>query len=58
MWTILNDIFCTFSKAPTATFHDVKHNVLSSNADWSRSLYVTCGSDKALKVTYNIIIKL
>jgi len=37
-------------KAPTATFHDVKHNVLASNADWSRSLYVTCGSDKALKI--------
>ncbi|XP_053141086.1 WD repeat and FYVE domain-containing protein 2 isoform X2 [Hemicordylus capensis] len=37
-------------RAPTATFHDSKHNVLHVHFDTTRGWLLTCGTDKIIKL--------
>lgn len=37
-------------KAPTVTFHDLKHNVVVSAPDWKKLLLATSGSDRVVKI--------
>ena len=38
------------SRFPLATFHDVRHNVLHMDFDVTRSLLLTTGNDRVMKV--------
>ena len=41
---------CGFSRKPTADIYDLKQNVIGAYPEWSRGYYVTCGTDRAMKV--------
>jgi len=37
-------------RAPTASFHELKHSLVSSSIEVTRNWLVTCGSDRSLKL--------
>lgn len=39
-----------FRRAPTATFHDSKHNIVHVHFDATRGWLLTSGTDKVIKV--------
>ena len=43
-------LFCRSSRAPMATFHDAKHQVLHMHLDQTRKILITVGKDRIIKV--------
>lgn len=49
--TVLADFLISFfRRAPTATFHDSKHNIVHVHFDATRGWLLTSGTDKVIKV--------
>lgn len=49
--TVLADFWISFfRRAPTATFHDSKHNIVHVHFDATRGWLLTSGTDKVIKV--------
>lgn len=48
---VLTDFWISFfRRAPTATFHDSKHNIVHVHFDATRGWLLTSGTDKVIKV--------
>lgn len=49
--TVFADFWISFfRRAPTATFHDSKHNIVHVHFDATRGWLLTSGTDKVIKV--------
>ena len=42
-------------RAPTATFHDSKHNIVHVHFDATRGWLLTAGTDKVIKVRCHLV---
>lgn len=52
----LRTFFASSRRAPTATFHDSKHNIVHVHFDATRGWLLTSGTDKVIKVGCHLIL--
>lgn len=56
-FSLLETCFAPSRRAPTATFHDSKHNIVHVHFDATRGWLLTSGTDKVIKVGRHILLK-
>lgn len=49
-------VFASSRRAPTATFHDSKHNIVHMHFDATRGWLLTSGTDKVIKVGSQLVL--
>ena len=54
---LLETFFAPSRRAPTATFHDSKHNIVHVHFDATRGWLLTSGTDKVIKVGCCLILE-
>lgn len=52
----MKTFFASSRRAPTATFHDSKHNIVHVHFDATRGWLLTSGTDKVIKVGRHLIL--